>query len=212
MILRNLAVSNFIYITTTVWHFNSHPSMICPLLENVLTCFDMNRKFLRVGRQSSAESREFEKWNQAAAPGPGWRRWRPGPGPAFEMLWWTNVRIAEWIRTWHRLGSGSTSHKVYLICDNNNFRVSCTPKVCTTSSMSFVIILGREDTASRKCVIGWSLVFALYFHTLSLCNVMHSYQKFLKFASGIFERGREKWLVLASWGWAACNKFDAWYR
>ena len=69
MILRNLAVSNFIYITTTVWHFNSHPSMICPLLENVLTCFDMNRKFLRVGRQSSAESREFEKWNQAAAPG-----------------------------------------------------------------------------------------------------------------------------------------------
>ena len=76
MILRNLAVSNFIYITTTVWHFNSHPSMICPLLENVLTCFDMNRKFLRVGRQSSAESREFEKWNQAAAPGGG-----QGPDP-----------------------------------------------------------------------------------------------------------------------------------
>ena len=32
----------------------------------------------------------------------------------------------------------------------------------------------------------------LFSYSLSLCNVMHSYQKFLKFASGIFERGREK--------------------
>ena len=138
MILRNLAVSNFIYITTTVWHFNSHPSMICPLLENVLTCFDMNRKFLRVGSWEAVISRESRVWKvkpSSSSRWPDWGWWRPGPGPAFEMLWWTNVRIAEWIPTWHRLCPGSTSHKVYLICDNNNFRVSCTPKVCTTSSM-----------------------------------------------------------------------------
>ena len=93
--------------------------MICPLLENVLTCFDMNRKFLRVGSQSSAESREFEKWNQAAAPG---GRAGAGGGQGQDPL----LKCCD---------EQMCSHKVYLICDNNNFRVSSTPKVCTTSSM-----------------------------------------------------------------------------
>ena len=83
------------------------------------------------------------------------------------------------------------------------------PRQCHLSSYSG----GRTLHCIAKMCYWLKFSFrTLFSYSLSLCNVMHSYQKFLKFASGIFERGREKWLVLASWGWAACNKFDAWYR